>query len=170
VTAVDPATRKTRTLPVAPLGRGAFDKPHYAALRPNGHLLLPIQGRSLADLDPVSGDLVTTPMSADTHQHDVALSPDGRRLLIVGTGPAGGAHGAARLSMLDLDTLAEESIALARPHERVAISPDGRWAYLTGGYTFAGGGWDGLTIVDLQRRTVVELPVPDRPLDIVVLR
>jgi hypothetical protein len=49
----------------------------------------------------------------------------------------------------------------------VAVSPDGRWAYLTGGYLL--GGWDGLTIVDLQARTTRELPVPDRPQDIAVL-
>ena len=51
----------------------------------------------------------------------------------------------------------------------VAVGPDGRYAYLTGGYTFAGGGWDGLTIVDLDRLTTRELPVPDRPLDIAIL-
>ena len=58
VTAIDAATYATRTLPVEPLGNGgwgSWDKPHYAALRADGHLLLPIQGRVLVDLDPVSG-------------------------------------------------------------------------------------------------------------------
>jgi hypothetical protein len=31
---------------------GSWDKPHYAALRADGHLL-PIQGRLLVDLDPM---------------------------------------------------------------------------------------------------------------------
>jgi DNA-binding beta-propeller fold protein YncE len=169
VTAVDPATGVARTLAVEPLGRGAFDKPHYAALRADGHLLLPIQGRALADLDPATGTLVSLPMTSDTHQHGVALTPDGRRLLVVGTGPAGEAHGAARLTILDLATMAEQQIALSHPHEQIVVSPDGRQAYLTGGYTFAGGGWDGLTIVDLQSRVVSELAVPDRPLDVIIV-
>jgi DNA-binding beta-propeller fold protein YncE len=169
VTVVDPATRTTRTLPAAPLGAAAFDKPHYAVIAPDGHLLLPFQGRTLLDLDPVSGAISTRSLAASTHQHGAALAPAGRRLLIVGTGPAGGVNGAASLSIVDLASDAEEQVPLARPHEQVAVSPDGRYAFLTGGYTFADGGWDGLTVVDLERRTVRELPVPDRPLDIAVL-
>ena len=169
VTVVEPLAARSRALAVAPLGRGAFDKPHYAALRPDGHLLLPFQGRRLVDLDPASGALATTPLTADTHQHGVALTPDGRRLLIVGTGPAGGAQGRPSLTVLDTATGDEALVPLARPHETVASSPDGRRAYLTGGYTFADGGWDGVTIVDLARRVVAELPVPGRPLDIAIL-
>ena len=108
-------------------------------------------------------------MQARTHQHGVALAPDGRRLLIVGTGPAGGARGEPRLTILDLETQDEDHIPLQRPHEQVALSPDGDVAYLTGGFTFANGGWDGIAIVDLRQETVTELPVPDRPLDIAVL-
>ena len=153
---------------VAPLGRAAFDKPHYAALSSDGHLLMPVQGRVLVNLDPSSGQITTT-LTANTHQHGVALTPDGQKLLIVGTGPAGSATGAASLSIFDLTAASETIVPLARPHEMVAISPDGREAYLTGGYTFANGGWDGLTIVDLRTLAVRELMVPDRPQDIVVL-
>jgi hypothetical protein len=71
--------------------------------------------------------------------------------------------------VLDLETMAEDDIPLSRPHEQVALSPDGRLAYLTGGYSFANAGWDGISVVDLQRRSVAELTVPDRPLDIVVV-
>jgi DNA-binding beta-propeller fold protein YncE len=169
VTAIDPAARSARTLAVAPLGRAAFDKPHYAVLQADGRLLLPFQGRGLVALDSASGASTTIPLTANTHQHGVALSPDGRTLLIVGTGPAGSATGAASLSIVDLASASEEHLPLSRPHEQVAVSHDGRWAYLTGGYSFANGGWDGLTVVDLQQRTTRELPVPDRPLDIVVL-
>jgi YVTN family beta-propeller protein len=171
VTAVDTATYQARTLPVEPLGNsgwGSWDKPHYAALRDDGHLLLPIQGRVLVDLDPASGKSVALPLKANTHQHGVALSPDGRRLLIVGTGPAGDATGQPRLTVLDLATMTEEDIPLSRPHEQVALSPDGRLAYVTGGHSFANGGWDGLSAIDLERRSVTELAVPERPLDIVV--
>ena len=71
--------------------------------------------------------------------------------------------------MLNLATLAEDEIPLNLPHERVALSPDGHFAYLTGGYTFANGGWDGITVADLEQRATREIAVPDRPLDIVVL-
>jgi len=173
VTVVDTRTYAARALPVEPLGNGgwgSWDKPHYAVLRADGHLLLPVQGEILVNLDPVTGESRALPMQARTHQHGVAQTADGRRLLIVGTGPAGGARGGPRLTILDLDTQEEEHIPLQRPHEQVALSPDGRVAYLTGGFTFADGGWDGLTIVDLEQETITELPVPDRPLDIAVLR
>jgi DNA-binding beta-propeller fold protein YncE len=169
ITIVDPAARTARTLPVAPLGRSGFDKPHYAALRADGHLLLPFQGRTLLDLDPASGAASSRELAANTHQHGVALTPDQRRLLIVGTGPAGEVSGAPQLSIVDLASGEEQQILLARAHESVAVSPDGRWAYLTGGYTFADGGWDGLTIVDLQGFVTRELAIPDRPLDIAIL-
>ena len=134
VDATDPARPRARTLPVAPLGRGAFDKPHYGAVRPaDGRLLLPVQGRVLLELDPVSGEATAHPMRADTHQHGVALSPDGGTLYVVGTGPAGGASAGPRLTAIDLATLAESHVPLARPHERLALSPDGRHAYLAGG-------------------------------------
>jgi len=169
VTAIDTATYAARTLPVEPLGNGgwgSWDKPHYAALRDDGHLLLPIQGRVLVDLDPISGKSVALPLNANTHQHGVALSPDRRQLLIVGTGPAGDAQEPPRLTVLDLATMAEEHIPLSRPHEQVVLSPDGRLAYVTGGHSFGNAGWDGVSVVDLQQRSVTELAVPDRPLDI----
>jgi DNA-binding beta-propeller fold protein YncE len=167
VTVVDAATLATRSLEVAPVGRGAFDKPHYAALAPDGRLILPVQGRALALLDPASGALEQIPLTAETHQHGLALAPDGRTLLIVGTGPAGGAARAPSLTMLDLASRAETVVPLGRAHERVAVSPGGRFAYLTGGYLL--GGWDGITVVDLQQRTTKEIAVPDRPLDVRLL-
>ncbi len=170
VDASDPAQPRARTLPVAPLGRGAFDKLHYGAVRPaDGRLLLPVQGRVLLELDPASGDSRAHPMRAGTHQHGVALSPDGGTLYVVGTGQAGGVSGAPRLTAIDLATLDETHIPLARPHERLALSPDGRQAYLAGGFSFADGGWDGLTVIDLAAGTTAEIAVPSRPLDVLVL-
>lgn len=170
VTVVATKDRSTRTLPVAPLGRAAFDKPHYGIVQPDGPILLPFQGRSLARLDPRSGTIWSTPLTASTHQHGLAATSDFRRLAIVGTGPAGGVAGGPSLTVVDLDNGREEVLPLARPHERVALSPDGRRAFLTGGYLFADGGWDGITVVDLQTRSVGEIAVPDRPLDVTVLR
>lgn len=169
ITVFDTAARSTRKLEVAPLGRAGFDKPHYAALRANGHLLLPFQGRVLLDLDPGNGVMSLRKLTANTHQHGVALTPDERQLLIVGTGPAGEVNGPTQLSIVDLTSGAERNLPLAHPHESIAVSPDGRWAFLTGGYTFADGGWDGLTIVDLESLATRELPVLDRPLDIAFL-
>lgn len=168
VTVVDLDAGTARSLPAMPLGRGAFDKPHYAALRSDGALLLPYQGRALQTLDPTNGTETTTPLSAQTHQHGVALTPGEGRLLVVGTGPAGGVSGGPSLTILDLASGAEEILSLSKPHELIAVSPDGRRAYLTGGYLLTGG-WDGLTVVDLDARTTRELPVPDGPLDIAVL-
>lgn len=169
VTVVDLTTLVARSLGAAPLGRGAFDKPHYAALAADGHLWLPFQGQALVKLDPASGRLDTFSLTANTHQHGTALTPDGRYLLIVGTGAAGGASLGPSLTVFDTQTNMEEIIPLARPHEDIAISPDGTYAYLTGGYLLTGG-WEGLTVVDLQQRTAGELVVAGYPLDVLVLK
>src|SRR3954451_24246869 len=58
--------------------------------------------------------------------------------------------------------------AVLGPHEQVALSPDGRVEYVTGGHSFANQGCDGISVVDLQQYSEIELAVPDRPLDIVV--
>jgi hypothetical protein len=165
---VDLDAQTPHQLPAMPIGRRAFDKPHYAALRSDGALLLPYQGRALQILDPSSGDERTMPLSAQTHQHGIALTPGEGQALIVGTGPAGGVSGGPSLTILDLTTGHEEIVPLARPHERIAVSRDGKRAYLTGGYLLTGG-WDGLTVVDLETRLTREIAVPDGPLDIAVL-
>lgn len=168
VTVVDLDSGSARPLAAQPLGRGAFDKPHYAALRRDGTLLLPYQGRALQVLDPANDGSTILPLSAQTHQHGVALTPDERHLLIVGTGPAGGVSGGPSLTIFDLATGAEEIVPLVRPHEQVALSRDGRRAYLTGGYLLTGG-WDGLTVVDLETRATREVAVPGGPLDVALL-
>ncbi|NOU89045.1 hypothetical protein GC102_25335 [Paenibacillus sp. LMG 31460] len=169
VTAIDLANNKARTLEVAPYGRGGFEKPHYAAVRSDGRLLLPYQGRGLVVLDPVSGKYETKPLTGNTHQEGVALTPDGKQLLIVGIGSAGSATGKPNLTVLDIATLAEKIIPLARMHQMVATSADGRYAYLTGGVTYADTGWNGMTVVDLESGAVRDFEIPDYPLDVQLL-
>ena len=76
--------------------------------------------------------------------------------------------GGPSLTIFDLATGAEEIIPLAKPHERVVVRRDGRRAFLTGGYLLTGG-WDGITVVDLENRTTREVAVPDAPLDVTLV-
>lgn len=169
VTAINLDNNKARTLEVAPYGRGGFEKPHYAAVRFDGRLLLPYQGRGLVVLDPVSGKYETKPLTGNTHQEGVALTPDGKQLLIVGIGSAGSATGKPNLTVLDIAAHAEKIIPLARMHQMVASSADGRYAYLTGGVTYADTGWNGMTVVDLESGAVRDFEIPDYPLDVQLL-
>jgi DNA-binding beta-propeller fold protein YncE len=168
LTVVDLDSGLARPIATVPLGRGAYDKPHYAARRADGALLLPYQGRTLQILDPTSGAETLLPLSARTHQHGIALTPDEQRVLIVGTGPAGEVSGPPGLTIFDLATATEEIVPLVRPHERIVVSRDGRRAFLTGGYLL-NGGWDGITVVDLENRSTREVAVPDAPLDAALL-
>ncbi|MYR97938.1 MULTISPECIES: YncE family protein [unclassified Streptomyces] len=152
VTAVDTGTLRTRRMEVAPYGTegglGSWLKPHYAVVRPqDGKLLLPFEGERLAVLDPRTGKVETEPMTADTHQHGAALTPDGT-LLVVGTGPIGADDEAASLTVRTPDGK-ERVVPLDGPHEDVAVSADGRRAYVTGGFT-RDGYWNGITVVDLE--------------------
>lgn len=165
VTAVDVASRRARFLPVAPLGRGAFDKLNYGAVDPAGRLLLPINGEVLAVLDPATGRVRTRPMRARVHQAGVTLSRG--RLLTVGA-EALDAGSRPSLSVYELGSGRERVLPLRRPHEAVAASRDGRLAYLTGGYTR--GGWSGISVVTLATGRVRELRLPAAPLGIATLR
>ncbi|MDU0202731.1 YncE family protein [Paenibacillus sp. MAH-36] len=169
VTAVDPLQLKARTLEVALFGKGGFEKPHYAAVRADGRLLLPYQGRGLVVLDPTSGKYETKPLTGNTHQEGVALTADGKQLLIVGIGAAGSVTGKPNLTVLDVETYAEKIIPLERMHQMVAASADRRYAYLTGGVTYADTGWNGMTVVDLVSGAVRDFVVPDYPLDVQLL-
>lgn len=169
VSIIDAVTLARRVVEVTPEGRGAFNKPHYAARRADGKLVMPFIGRSVAIFDPRSGTYEKLPSQADTHQHGIALTPDEKHALIVGTGSYGESHRGASLALYDLQTRREHIIPLARPHEQVAVSRDGKTAYVTGGFTFHAG-WSGITVVDLEKREVSrEIDVPDLPLDIVLL-
>ncbi|MGG1553249.1 hypothetical protein [Paenibacillus ferrarius] len=169
VTAVDPKTRKSRTFEAAPFGKGGFEKPHYAAVTASGQLLLPYQGHGLVVLDPASGQYTVKPLTGNTHQEGVALTDDGKQLLIVGIGAAGSATGQPNLTVLDTATYTERILPLTRLHQMVAVSPDAKTAYLTGGVTYADTGWDGMTVIDLAAGTAREIALPDYPLDVQVL-
>ncbi|MDD9266917.1 hypothetical protein ACFPES_07705 [Paenibacillus sp. GCM10023248] len=169
VTAVDPVKLQTRTFEAAPYGKGGFEKPHYAAVRADGRLLLPYQGRGLVVLDPARGSYDVKPLTGNTHQEGVAMTSDGKRLFIVGIGAAGSATGKPNLTVVDADTYAERIIPLARMHQMAAVSKDGRFAYLTGGVTYADTGWNGMSVVDLSTGEVREFEVPDYPLDVQLL-
>ena len=164
VTAVDARDRSTRRFPVAPLGRGAFDKLNYGALDARGRLLLPVNGEVLATLDPATGRVTERPMRSRVHQAGVVRS--GARLLTVGAEALAGSSG-PNLSVFDLRSGRERIIPLRRPHEDVAASGDGRTAYLTGGYTR--GGWRGLTVVALGSGRAREVRLPAEPLGIALL-
>ncbi|WUS17019.1 YncE family protein [Streptomyces sp. NBC_01259] len=172
VTAVRTDTLRTRRMEVAPYGTegglGSWLKPHYAAVRPgDGKLLLPFEGERLAVLDPRTGKVAVERMTADTHQHGAALTPDGT-LLVVGTGPIASDDEDASLTVRAPDGT-ERVVPLDGPHEDVAVSADGRTAYVTGGFT-RDGYWNGLTVVDLAGDTPpVRLAAGDRPLGIAVL-
>ena len=164
VTEVRVRDRSTRRFRVAPLGGGAFDKLNYGALDARGRLLLPINGEVLAVLDPATGRVAERPMRSRVHQAGVTRR--GPFLLTVGAEALGGSRGPS-LSVFDLRTGRERLIALRRPHEDVAVSADGRTAYLTGGYTR--GGWRGLTVASLRSGRTRELPLPAEPLGVALL-
>jgi DNA-binding beta-propeller fold protein YncE len=170
VTIVDSRTYAARPVTVAPFGTegglASYEKPHYAQLDGRGRLLLPYQGLRLAVLDPRTGRVSTRRMTARTHQHGTAL--DRGRLLVVGTGPFGNASGPPSLTVRTLATGRERVWPLRRLHEQVAVSTDGRTAWLTGGFTLAGY-WNGLTGVELATGRTRELRVPGRPLGVAVL-
>ncbi|MFD7198657.1 YncE family protein [Streptomyces sp. NPDC059893] len=170
VTAVRADTLTARRFEVAPYGTegglGSWLKPHYAAVRDDGKLLLPFEGEKLAVLDPRTGKVAVEPMTADTHQHGARLTPDGT-LLAVGTGPIGAGDDDASLTIRTADGK-ERVVPLDGPHEDVAASRDGRTAYVTGGFT-RDGFWDGITVVDLRSGDTHRLPAGHRPLGIAVL-
>ncbi|RKE18969.1 hypothetical protein [Streptomyces sp. TLI_171] len=171
VTVVAADSLATRRIEVAPYGTegglGSWLKPHYAAVRPgDGKLLLPFEGERLAVVDPRTGQVAVEPMTADTHQHGTALAPDGR-LLVVGSGPITGDDRGPSLTVRNPDG-SERVYPLGIPHENVAISADGRTAYVTGGFT-RDGYWDGITLVDLDTGATHRLEAGHRPLGVAVL-
>ncbi|MGW2090607.1 hypothetical protein [Promicromonospora sukumoe] len=176
VTVVDTATFDARAVQVAPFGTegglASFEKPHYAVLDPSGDLLLPYQGRALARVDPGSGDVTTTDLAADTHQHGVARAGDGT-LVIAGNGPFGNATRGASIEVVSPDG---DSAVLPtdRRHETVTTWQDeagDTFGVLAGGYT-QDGAWDGLTVLPLEAALdgtdeSYEIRVPGRPQTVV---
>ncbi|MGW0392645.1 hypothetical protein ACWDYJ_17445 [Streptomyces sp. NPDC003042] len=172
VTVVASDSLRSRRVEVAPYGTGgglgSWLKPHYTAVRPtDGMLLLPFEGERLAVVDPRTGGTTIEPMTADTHQHGVTITPDGR-LLVVGTGPVDPSDGRGPSLTVRSPDGTERVHPLDGPHEDVAVSRDGKTAYVTGGYT-RDGHWNGVTIVDLDTGAARRLSAGSRPLGIAVL-
>ncbi|CAM5659812.1 hypothetical protein SAVIM338S_06743 [Streptomyces avidinii] len=172
VTVVQAGSLRPRRIEVAPYGTegglGSWLKPHYAAVRPaDGKLLLPFEGERLAVVDPRTGDTTVEELTADTHQHGVAVTADGR-LLVVGTGAVEPGKGKGPSLTVRSPDGAERVYPLEGPHEDVAVSRDGRTAYVTGGYT-RDGYWNGITVVDLDSGDSRRLAAGSRPLGVAVL-
>ncbi|MER5203588.1 YncE family protein [Streptomyces sp. NPDC002825] len=172
VTVVTAVTLEPRRIEVAPYGTegglGSWLKPHYTAVRPSdGKLLLPFEGERLAVVDPRTGRTTIEPMTANTHQHGTTVTADGT-LLTVGTGPIDPAVDEGPSLTVRTPGGAERVYPLEGPHESVAVSRDGRTAYVTGGFT-RDGYWNGLTVVDLDTGDARRLPAGSRPLGIAVL-
>ncbi|MFE4588268.1 YncE family protein [Streptomyces laurentii] len=172
VTVVDTGSLRARRIEVAPYGTegglGSWLKPHYAAVRPSdGRLLLPFEGERLVVVDPRTGRSQIERMTANTHQHGATITPDGT-LLAVGTGPIDPAADRGPSLTVRRPDGKEHVYPLDGPHENVAVSKDGRTAYVTGGFT-RDGYWDGLTVVDLAGGGTHRLSAGSRPLGIAVL-
>lgn len=172
VTVVRADSLKPRRIEVAPYGTegglGSWLKPHYTAVRPaDGKLLLPFEGEKLVVLDPRTGEYDVEKMTANTHQHGATVADDGT-LYAVGTGPIDpDADKGPSLTVRTKDG-EERVIPLDGPHEDVAVSEDGRTAYVTGGFT-RDGHWNGISVVDTEDGSVRRLPAGERPLGIAVL-
>ncbi|MFK4065791.1 YncE family protein [Streptomyces sp. NPDC029674] len=173
VTVVRADSLKPRRVEVAPYGTegglGSWLKPHYTAVRPSdGRLLLPFEGERLVVLDPRTGEYDVEKMTANTHQHGVTVTDDGT-LFAVGTGPIDpDADEGPSLTVRTKDGR-ERVVPLTGPHEDVAVSEDGRTAYVTGGFT-RDGYWNGISVVDVwDDGSVRRLTAGERPLGIAVL-
>ncbi|MER5949650.1 hypothetical protein ABT127_26715 [Streptomyces sp. NPDC001904] len=172
VTVLDTGSGATRRIEVAPYGTegglGSWLKPHYTAVRPSdGKLLLPFEGEKLVVVDPETGRSRIERMTANTHQHGVTVTPDGT-LFVVGTGPIDPAEDAGPSLTVRTKDGREKVIPLDGPHEDVAVSADGRTAYVTGGFT-RDGYWNGITAVDVDSGDTHRLAAGERPLGIAVL-
>ncbi|MFC8228269.1 YncE family protein [Streptomyces sp. NPDC057287] len=172
VTVVDAGTWRSRRIEVAPYGTegglGSWLKPHYTAVRPSdGALLIPFEGERLAVVDPDTGRVRIERMTADTHQHGVTVTDDGS-LYVVGTGPIDPTEDEGPSLTVRAPDGEERVVPLSGPHEDVAVSADGRTAYVSGGFT-RDGYWNGLSVVDVATGEVRRVQAGVRPLGIAVL-
>lgn len=167
VTVVDPISLRATTHEIAPFGTegglASWEKLHYAAVEPDGTIVLPVQGKVVVRLNPLTGEISTIPSTANSHAHGTALA--GRHLMTVGTGSFGNADGVPNLSVLNLDTGNERIAPLDVPHETVTAWTDAagsEWAVVAGGNT-RDEGWDGITLVRLADLEQRKLNVPGYP-------
>ncbi|MFC4223148.1 YncE family protein [Lysinibacter cavernae] len=180
VTAINTATFEPRSISVAPFGQegglASWEKTHYGVVNSDGHLLLPVQGQALVDLNPATGETTVAQMTGNSHQHGAAIATDvrtgARSLLVVGTGSFGSASGGPNLTIRSMADSTERIVPLERLHETVTQwrnpATQGLSAVLGGGYT-RDGAWDGATVVDLETLASYEIVVEGKPQEIVPL-
>lgn len=118
-------------------------------------------------MDPDTGRSSIERMTANTHQHGVAITADGP-LLVVGTGPVDPAVDEGPSLTVRNPGGKEKVVPLDGPHEDVTVSEDGRTAHVTGGFT-RDGYRNGVTVVDPDTGKRHRLPAGRRPLGIAVL-
>lgn len=171
VTVVDAASLTvTRMVVAAPLGDelglGSWNKPHYAALTAAGTLLMAYKGVLLLELDPRTGGATSLPLRSSTHSQGVELTPDGASFLVVGDGPDDTSLAGPSLEIVALTDGSSTVVALDGSHNDVAVSADGRRAYVTGGSSREGVPYPGvITVVDLREHLVIGAhPVVGNPL------
>ena len=130
--------------------------PHGMAITRDGRALyVSGDGSSSVDVIDTSTDKVVKTIEVGKTPNGVALTPDGRLLLVT-------VYGEDRIAFIDTSTKSVVgTVAVPKPHT-VAISPDGKFAYVT----VQEPGHFGLARIDLAKRSVVRtLPLDKTPRD-----
>jgi len=115
------------------------------------------KGVLLFELDPLSGATSEIPLRSATHSQGVELTPDRRRLLVVGDGPDDTSLSGSVAGGRGLGDRPTQVVPLDGSHNDVAVSPDGRRAFVTGGSSREGYPYpDIVSVVDLGTGTVID--------------
>ena len=119
--------------------------PHGMAITQDGRTLYVTgDGSSLLDVIDTATNKVVKTIDVGKAPNGIALTPDNRLLLVT-------VYGENRIAFIDTSTkTVVTTIAVPKPHT-VAISPDGKLAYVTAQEP----GHFGLALIDLNKRSVV---------------
>jgi YVTN family beta-propeller protein len=137
------------TVPVSP-------GPHGIALTKDGRTLyVSGDGSSSVDVIDTASDKVVKTINVGKTPNGIALTPDNRLLLVT-------VYGEDHIAFVDTSTqTVAGTIAVPTPHP-VAVSPDGKRAYVT----VQQPGHFGLALIDVAKRNVVRtLPLDKTPRD-----
>jgi YVTN family beta-propeller protein len=130
--------------------------PHGMAITQDGRTVyVSGDGSSSVDVIDTATDKVVKTINVGKAPNGVALTPDDRLLLVT-------VYGENRIAFIDTSTqTVVATMAVAKPHT-VAISPDGKFAYVT----VQEPGHFGLALIDLATRSIVRtLPLDKTPRD-----